>query len=230
MFYRLRPRHGRPGPFAAWETCNHDLDSPVAQHNLRDDAFPDFEPEFQPVLLSRRSSLVDFVHATGVVGGTGLLVSEKALGVLERMRLPPYQTYPLQVVHGERRVETPRYFWMQILRIDNFGWIDFARSQLRLKHHLDMDETGGQPLEVGSEDELKRLIEEKRGDYYFLSARIALNGVYARSSLDLFYFDDLGGLASLYPIVNDRLKSALEEEGVVGYELRESPDVVMPGE
>ncbi len=55
MFYRLWARHSRPGPYAEWEICSHDLDSPVAQHNLRDDAFPDFQPEFQPVLRSRRS-------------------------------------------------------------------------------------------------------------------------------------------------------------------------------
>ena len=122
MFYRLRPKYCGPGPYAEWETCNHDLDSPVAQHNLRDDAFPDFQPEFQPVLLSRKSSLVDFVDAAGVVGGTGLLMSEKALGVLEGMKLPPHQIYPLEVIHKEKRVEHPRYFWMQILLFDNYGW------------------------------------------------------------------------------------------------------------
>lgn len=230
MFYRLRARYRGPDRHAEWETCNHDLDSPVAQHNLRDDAFPDFQPEFQPVLLSGKSSLVDFVHATGVVGGTGLLVSEKALGVLEGMKLPPYQTYPLEVVHKEKRVDNPRYFWMQILLIDNYGWIDFARSAFSLKHHLDMDETPGEPVEIGSERELKRLIEAKKADYHFLTTKITLNGVYARSPFDLFYLEWLGGLAALHPVINDRLKSALENAGVTGYELRERPEIVMPGD
>jgi len=230
MFYRLWARYSRPGPYAEWDTCNHDLDSPVAQHNLRDDAFPDFQPEFQPVLLSRKSSLVDFVHATGVVGGTGLLVSEKALGVLEGKKLPPYQIYPLEVVHKEKRVENPRYFWMQILLIDNYGWIDFARSGFSLKHHLDMDNNTGEPVEIGSERELKRLIEAKRADYHILASRITLNGVYARSPFDLFYFDWIGGLSSWCSIINDRLKSALENAGVTGYELRERPEIVMAGE
>jgi hypothetical protein len=230
VFYRLRARYSGPGPYAEWETCNHDLDSPVAQHNLKDDAFPDFQPEFQPALLSRKSSLVDFVHATGVVGGTGLLVSEKALGVLEGMNLPPYQIYPLEVVHKEERVENPRYFWMQILLIDNHGWIDFARSGFSLKHHLDMDDTTGEPIEIGSERELKRLIEEKKGDYHFLAAKITLNDVYARAPFDLFHLEWLGGLAALDPIINDRLKSALETAGLAGYELRERPDILMPGE
>jgi hypothetical protein len=227
MFYRLRPRYRPPGPYADWETCNHDLDSAVAQHNLRDEAFPDFEPEFQPVLLSRKSSLVDFVSATGMVGGTGLLVSERALRVFEGMKLPPYQTYPLEVVHREKRVEKPRYFWMQILLIDNYGWIDFARSEFSLKHHLDM-EGPGEPIPLRNERELRSLIEAKKSDYYFLPTKITLNGLYARSPFDLFYFEWLGGLSSSYPLINERLKSALEKSAVSGYQLVARPDIVMP--
>jgi hypothetical protein len=226
-FYRLRPRYTGPGEYADWETCAHDLDSPVGQHNLRDDAFPDFEPEFQTVQLSRRSSLVDFVNATGVVGGSGLLVSEKALRVLEGMKLPPHQAYSLEVVHREKRVETPRYFWLQILLIDNYGWIDFGRSQFSVKHHLDMDETTGEPVEAKDERELKALIEARKSDHHFLATRLALNSAYARSPFDLFYFDWLGGLASLYPIVNGRLKAALADAGVAGHDLRAAPEIVL---
>jgi hypothetical protein len=230
MFYSLRAKHGPPGPYAEWELCNHDLDSPFAQHNLKDDAFPDFQPEFQPVLLSAKSSLVDFVHATGVVGGTGLLVSEKALGVLEGMKLPPHQVYPLGVLHKDKRVQNPRYFWMQILLIDNYGWIDFARSEFGVRHHLQMDDLAGEPVEVASGRELRRLIEAKKGDHYFLARKIALNAVYARAPFDLFYFEWLGGPAASYPVINRRLKAALEEAGVTGYDLLERSDIVMPRE
>jgi hypothetical protein len=227
MFYRLRPKYRGPGPYADWELCNHDLDSPVAQHNLRDEAFPDFDPEFQPVLLSRKSSLVDFVNAAGVVGGTGLLVSDRALRVLEGMKLPPYQTYSLEVVHRERRVKSPRYFWMQMLLIDNYGWIDFAQSQFRLRHHLEMDETAGEQVGVSSELELKRLIEAKKRDHYLLAGRIALNAAYGRSPLDLFYLDWIGGLSSSYPIISERLKCGFEREKITGYELIERCEIVM---
>ena len=119
---------------------------------------------------------------------------------------------------------------MQILLIDNYGWIDFARSAFSVKHHLDMEETIGEPVEIGSERELERLIEAKRADYYILTSMITLNGVYARAPFDLFYFDCLGGLSSSDPIINDRLKSALEKAAVTGYELRERSDIVVAGE
>ncbi len=231
MFYRLRTKSGGPGPFAEWERCAHDLDSPVAQHNLAYDVFPDFEPAFQPVLLSRKSSLVDFVDGFGVVGGQGPLVSEKALGILEGMRLAPYQTYPLEVVHKERRVVSPRYFWMQILLIDNYGWIDFAASEFTMQSRFDFSESQGEPIPIESEAALKRLIERSDlEDFYMLFTKLALNGAYARSPIDLFYMDRLNGPISRVPIISDKLKAALEREAITGYKLNELPIVVGGGQ
>jgi hypothetical protein len=48
-----------------------------------------------------------------------------------------------------------------------------------------------------------------------------LNGLYARSPFDLFYLDEVNGLASNDPIVSGKLKAALEEEGVEGCTLVE---------
>ena len=93
MFYRLFARYPRPGPNAEWEICNHELDSPVAQHNLKHDTFPDFQPELQPVLLSRSSSLVNFVDATGVVPRKEQL--RRSLGMALRaavVAIPPPHT------------------------------------------------------------------------------------------------------------------------------------------
>jgi hypothetical protein len=160
MFYRLREELEKPGSFAAWETCLHDLDSPVAQHNLRDDAFPDFEPEFQPVLLSRDSSLVDFIGSGGTVGGQGLLVSDKVLRIFARMKLPPYQPYPLEVVYRGTPI-ADRYFWVQILALDDYEWIDFSRSRFTLKSYFDTDDSEGAPVEIRSAKELKGVVAAK---------------------------------------------------------------------
>jgi hypothetical protein len=210
--------------------CAHDLDSPVAQHNLTYDAFPDFEPEFQPVLLSRKSSLVDFIHGFGVVGGQGLLVSEKALAILEAMKLPPYRTYPLEVVHKDKPVARPRYSWMQILLIDNYRWIDFAASEFTIQSRFDLSKSKGESVSIESEAALNRLIQRSHSeDFSILFAKLALNDAYARSPLDLFYVDRLNGPISLVPIISHKLKVALEAEAVTGYELNELPIVVAGG-
>jgi hypothetical protein len=225
MFYRLREELEKPGAFAVWETCLHDLESPVAQHNLRDDAFPDFEPEFQPVLLSRDSSLVDFIGSGGAVGGQGLLVSEKVLDIFARMKLPPYQPYPLEVVHRGRPV-ADRYYWVQILALDNYEWIDFSRSRFTLKSYFDTDDSEGAPVEIRSAKELKGMVAAKAEEDVFVRfTKLTFTAGYARSPFDLFYLDRLGGPSSSFPIINQKLKAALERERVVGYRLSELPHI-----
>jgi len=226
MFYRLREELEKPGSFAGRDYCLADLDDPAGQHNLRDDAFPDFQPGFSSVILTGDSSLVDFIHDGNAIGGQGLLVSEKVLGILEAMKLPPYQPYPLEVVHKGTSIAN-RYFWLQILTLANYGWIDFGKSQFTLKHHLDMEETEGEPVSIGSERELKAIIEGRKADFWILFTKLTLNSVYARAPFDLFYFDRLGGLSSAYPIINERLKAAFERENVVGYQLAERREIVI---
>lgn len=221
-FYKLRPELQKPKSFAIVETCLHDDDSPVGMHNLREDAFPDFEPEFYPMHLSRRSSLVDIVQVgSGVIGGQGLLVTEKVLGILEGMKLPPWRPYRVELVHKEKPVAGP-YFWVQVLALDNYGWIDFSRSSFRAIGYSDI-ETDGEPLEIRDEAALRRAIEENREQSRSVTPRtLTLNRLYARSPFDLFYFQDLS-FSSNYPIIDERLKTALEKEKIVGYELFELP-------
>ena len=227
MLYRMYVELSKPGSFATVESCLHDLDSPVGQHNLRADAFPDFQPEFYPMFLSDGSSLVDLVDVGGAIGGDGLMVSEKVLGILEHMKLPPYQPYRVDLTHRGRPV-ADRYFWLQILTLDNYGWIDFGKSQFTLKSHLDPDfDSEGEPVQIGSERELKGIIESKGGDFFIFYRKLTLNSGYARSPFDLFYFDRLGGVRSGYPIVGERLKAAFESAQVAGYALRELQEVVI---
>jgi hypothetical protein len=227
MFYRLRHELEKPGCFASRQLWQGDLDNPAGEHHLRADAFPDFQPEFSPVILTGDSSPVDFVD-DGAIGGQGLLVSEKVLEIFGRMKLPPYQPYRVEVVHRGKPV-AKRYFWVQILSLDNYGWIDFARSQFTRKSHLDMDdESKGEPLQVGSERQLKGLVERSGPeDFWVLFRRISFNGVYARSPFDLFFLERLGGVPAGFPLVNDRLRRAFEQEGVAGYRLIERPEIVV---
>ena len=223
MFYRMSDELEKPGAFAERERDLSDLDSPVAQWNLKDDAFPDFEPEFTPVLLSDDSSLVDFVHDGNAIGGQGLLISDKVLKILGKLRLPPHRHYPLEVVHQEKTVRDG-YFWLQILNMDNYHWIDFSKSAFSTKHKFDMDDGSGEPVKIRNAEELKKTIETMK-DTFVLFSKLTLNDAYAKDPFDLFYFDRLGGLSYLNPIVNEKLKTEFEKNNVVGYRLRKLENI-----
>lgn len=218
--YRLWEELEKPGAFAYWESSlRWDPESADSAWNLRTDAFPDFQPQFPQVVLSRGSTAVDFVGGVSGIGGQGLLLSEKALGVLEGLKLPPHQHYAVEVVHKNGKPAAQRYCWLQVLALDNHGWIDFAESRFALKPHLDMSDAAGEPLTIGNENDLKSLMQAKRSDFHLQFTKLALNSAYARAPFDLFYFDWLGGLASSQPIVNETLKQRLERQGLAGYRL-----------
>ena len=166
-------------------------------------------------MLARGSSAVDFVGGASGIGGHGLLVSEKALHVLEGLKLPPHQRYAVEVVHKTGKPAAQRYSWLQVGALDNFGWIDFAESQFALKAHLDMADGAGEPLAIADENDLGRLMQAKRSDFYLHFTKLTLNSAYARAPFDLFYFEWLGGLASSRPIVSEGLKQAFEREYVI---------------
>ncbi len=133
---------------------------------------------------------MDFVDGFGVVGGHGLLVSEKALRILEAMKLPPCRSYPLEVIHKDKPVASPRYFWAQMLLIDNYGWIDFAASEFATRSRFDFSESTGEPVTVESEAALNSLIRRSDlEDFEILFKKLSFNGIYARSPFDLFYLD-----------------------------------------
>jgi hypothetical protein len=226
MLYRFREETRGRGAFAYWETSlRWDPDSPLCAWNLKADAFPDFEPEFPQIVLSRDSAAVDFVGGHAGFGGQGLLVSEKALQVLEELKLPPHQHYAVEVLH-KGKPAAKRYFWLQILLLDNYGWIDFANSEFSVEKHLSDTR---EPVAIANEGELKRLIEAKKGDFEFHFARMALNSAYARNPFDLFYLEWLGGVSSLGPVVTERAKAAFEREGLKGHRLSALDNVtVMP--
>lgn len=212
MFYRLWEELEKPGAFAYWET------------SLRRDPHSQF-PEFPQVVLSRDSSPVDFIGGGGF-GGQGLLVSEKALRVLQDIKLPPYRHHAVEVAHRGKPL-AKRYFWLQILHLDNYGWIDFEKSQFTVKAHLDESEGLGDPLRIGSASELRELIEARKADFWIYYSRITLNSAYAEAAFDLFYLEWLGGLSSSAPLLSERGKSALERGKLVGYRLVERPDIVL---
>jgi hypothetical protein len=60
-----------------------------AEGKLTDEKFPDYEPIFSPVILTKKSKLVDLVQDGGTIGGRGFIVSPKLKGILEKCRLSP---------------------------------------------------------------------------------------------------------------------------------------------
>lgn len=159
MFYRFYIEQNKPHCFAAREAVLHDLDDPHAPWNLQDDTLPDFTPNFGDLWLTKDSSLVDFVDDGGATGGHGLMVSEKAFGVLQNLKLPPYRAYLQETTQNDKKISA-RYYWVQMLSVQYPEWIDFSKSKFHLKNQFEMDpEVKVEVAKISTVEELKAIIE-----------------------------------------------------------------------
>jgi hypothetical protein len=189
---------------------------------LQDDALPDFTPKFGSLWLTKDSSLVDFVDDGNATGGHGLLVSEKALAVLSDLSLPPNRAYALETIQNDKKFSA-QYYWLQILSVDYYDWIDFSQSQFQSKSRFEMDpNVSGDLTKIDDAQDLRTVLEtlgQKDMDLFF--SKLVFNKNYRACCYDIFWLDRLHGILAADPIVTERLKETLEKNDLVGYHLKE---------
>jgi hypothetical protein len=98
------PQHQTMGP-------GYDYDAPNSVHQLPYDALPDFEPNFNTVVIHGHARLTDLL-SSAPIQNTGYLVSPKLRAVLERSTLPPHRFYPVPMTHRKKPVAG--YCWLQL--------------------------------------------------------------------------------------------------------------------
>src|SRR5262245_9185237 len=70
----------------------YDYDAPDSVHKLPYDALPDFEPNFNTVVIHGHARLTDLI-SSAPIRNTGYLVSPRLRAVLEQFALPPHRFY-----------------------------------------------------------------------------------------------------------------------------------------
>ena len=88
-----------------------------------DQAYP-----LEDVELEEGSAEVDFIGGEVEIGGIGLMISEKALNILQQFNLPPHEIRELTVLDTRGEPTSTQYFWLHILKEDEALKIDFAQS------------------------------------------------------------------------------------------------------
>jgi hypothetical protein len=89
----------------------YDYDAPNSVHKLPYDALPDFEPNFNTVIIHGHARLTDLLSSAPIIN-TGFLVSPRLRAVLEEFRLPLHCFYPVPMTHRNKPVAG--YFWLQL--------------------------------------------------------------------------------------------------------------------
>lgn len=101
---RTYPQHQEMGP-------GYDYDAADSVHQLPDDVLPDFEPNFNTVVIHGHAKLTDML-SSAPIKNTGYLVSPKLRELLGRFALPPHRYYPVPMTHRGKLVAG--YCWLQL--------------------------------------------------------------------------------------------------------------------
>jgi hypothetical protein len=92
-------------------TPGYEYDAPNSVYKLPFDDLPDFEPNFDTVIISRNSVLTDLISSSPI-RNVGLLISSRFRSVLESFELPRHRFFELPLIH--RRREVHGYWWLQL--------------------------------------------------------------------------------------------------------------------
>jgi hypothetical protein len=216
MFYGLSLELEKKGNFARRDFVppEYDYDSPHSEGNLSQFELPDYEPQFSDLILTKQSVLTDFVGDGGAIGSAGFIVSNRVKMILSDFKLGPHRFYPLRLVSlKEKKAIEGHYFWLQIVIVDYFDWIDYKNSKFVIRNRLKKTD---EDLEVNKAKDLKKLTDEfDIGSMRSIAfSKIVLNEKYEQNAYDLFYLFHVARPA----IVSKKLKDRLNEEKITGLE------------
>jgi hypothetical protein len=90
---------------------DYDYGAANSVHKFPYDAIPDFEPNFNTVLIHGQAKLTDLLSSAAIID-TGFLVSARLRGLLEQFTLPLHRFYPVPTTYRHKPVAG--YFWLQL--------------------------------------------------------------------------------------------------------------------
>ena len=99
---------GRTYPQHQEMLAPYDYDAPRSIHNLVPcmvgKGFPEFEPDFNTVVLDRRAKPTDLI-SSAPIPKCGHLISSRFLELLRIFKLPPHRVYDVPMVHKDKPLE-----------------------------------------------------------------------------------------------------------------------------
>lgn len=101
---RTYPQHQTMGP-------GYDFNAANSVHQLPYESLPEFEPNFNTVVIHGHAKLTDLL-SSAPIKNTGYLVSKNLRAILEQFSLPLHRYYSVPVTHRGKAVED--YYWLHL--------------------------------------------------------------------------------------------------------------------
>lgn len=179
---------------------------------------PEFQPNFDAMLLSSKAKLTDWVDDPFGTTGPGMTVSKKFKNILTSHNLCKHEFYKVGILHKGSSIDN--YWYMRIGEIlEDTDCIDFHKTHFVSKPmFLWMDD---KPIMLNVKDrlELQQAVKEQITSNPMFKVlpdtKLYLNKKFDKN-MDLFYF----GFSDMY-IVSERLKLEIEKFNITAVEFKE---------
>ncbi len=177
---------------------------------------PDKEIEFGTLVLNTEAKFTDLL-STSLISSSGLLLSTKAIQLIEKLNLGSYQLYPVTV---QKRKRIEQYYWLH--HANDFSiHIDYYSSVFVTERMTDKIQS---PIQLTSfshlTEELDILINKwKTGKIRFTTIKpksVELNS--SAPPVDLFCFGRLG----TEQYISENLKNVIKSHALTGIDISKS--------
>jgi hypothetical protein len=164
--------------------------------------------------LVKRSKISD-VLSQGSISSPGIMLSERAMSLVNQFRLQDHIKVPVKV-HNELTVS--KYTWLQFVSDRMLKLIDFEKC---IFYQKEFGFRKGDNFRLPSYNELKKK-EKEFGKMSYITAELIGFNTYFQHDLDLFSIPDIdyGVYGSL------KLINSLKEEKITGIEIIEATNII----
>jgi hypothetical protein len=192
-----------------------------AQTRLRNEQFPDFEPQFSDLLVNTEN-LTDFIYDGGAISGSGFLVSGRVKRIFEAAGAENIKFYPLVLrrsLEGVKQADHPRITgdisYMQLVWPPIGEWIDFEKSAFE---RINRDDNSRTPLAINDETELLNFISCMTWPAGIGATTLTMN-VPSLSAVSVLNLMPIQFRGFNQAIISAAIKEQLEKENISGYAL-----------
>lgn len=146
--------------------------------------YPKTDIALSDIHLCQGSSEVDFFSGTIELEGWGFFISERALKLLQKFNLPPYETLDVTVFLPNGVKTNTRYYWLHLVIVDKGDLINFDKSAIFKVENDKRDKikSNNDLMEINAAFDINVDIE---------CEKIILKETLLKDNLDMFYLEAL---------------------------------------
>ena len=177
---------------------------PNARWHVKGNAFPDFSPELE-LEIHDKANPTNLISRMGICS-FGLFIDKDFKGVIEQHKLPPHHYYPIKVYHKKTLLE---YYWLHWIVNDFWDVIDYENTLVKRYSVINPANFTIEP--IISKQNLDTFLNRKEIGFDFRYEKLVF-----RPGFDYDLYETQG--VDWNGLISGRLKGALEEQGMTGFE------------